>query len=364
MRFALPQRRILVSAALVIPFGLALLSAIPTRAPAAISPPHPALARPTLPYHLTDQFTVGGEGGWGALEFDAATRRLFVSRSTALQVVDPDARKVLRAIPCPDGSHGLVLAPDLRRGFLSSGADTSLLVFDLDSLTIVRSVKLGPIGVGPLIYDAATHRVIVLDPGGTLTAIDGHTFEVVVSHDLGAHPQAVVSDGAGALYVALPELDAIAVLDARSLIERTRWPLDSGARPAALAYDTKNRRLFSAGKGLWLSVIEPDRGRVVSRVPLGCGAETLVFDPERRLLAAIGGGGASSTVWQESADQYSVVSTVGTSSGVRAAALDPQKHQLYAGAAQLARSGRSTTPGARPQMGIVPGSFSIYILTP
>jgi len=360
MRIALSHRRPLVV------FAWALFAGLATGAPAAraVTAVKPAEARPTLPFHLADQFVVGGEGGWGGLVFDAATHRLFISRSTTLQVVDTESRHVVGTMPCADGPHGIALAADLRRGFVSSGSDTSLAAFDLDSLAIRRTARLGPAGVGPIVYDPATHRVIVLAPDGTLTALDASTLEVVATHNLGARPAGAVSDGAGALFVALPELDAIAVLDARTLIERNRWPLESGASPAALAFDARNRRLFAAGKGLWFAVLEPEHGRVVARVPLGGGVESLVFDPERRLIATLGGGGASSTVWQQSADQYMVISTVGTSAGARMLALDPTKHVLYAAAAQLARTGRSSAPGAHPQMGIVPGSFTVYILAP
>ncbi len=324
----------------------------------------PAEARPTLPYHLVDQFPVGGEGAWGRVEFDPHARRLFVSRGTSLQVVDVDGRRAVRELPCTEGPHGLVLAPDLRRGYLTCGSDTSLVVFDLDSLRVVRTVKLAPAAAGPIVYDPTTQRVIVLDPAGTLTALDASTLAGVASHDVGARPQAAVSDGAGALYVALPDLDAVAVLDARTLIERTRWPIEAGARPAALAFDAKYRRLFVAGKGLWLAILDTDRGHVVSRLPLGGGVEGVVFDPDRRLLATIGGGGASSTVWQQSADQYMVIATVGTSGGARTIALDPAKHLIYSAAGQMGRTGRSLAPGAKPQLGIVPGSFAVLILAP
>jgi DNA-binding beta-propeller fold protein YncE len=363
MRFLGRHRRTLVSAALAAAAALALAPFVPAARAAPAAPKAAANVRPTLPFHLADQFTVGGEGAWGGIEFDAATRRIFVARATTLQVVDADGRKLVSELPCPDGPHGLVLAPDARRGFLASLSDTSLLVFDLDKGTAVRTLKLGGTGVGPLVYDVATKRVDVLDPGGTITSIDATTLETAVSRNIGARPQAAVSDGAGALYVALTDVDAVAVLDARTLLERARWPLESGAGPAALAYDAKEHRLFAAGKGMYLAVLEPDRGRVVARVPLGGGVENMLFDPERRLVATLGRGGASATVWQESADQYTMLAMVGTNAGARSFALDPAKHVLYTASARLARSGKAP-PGQRAPIAVVPGSFTIFILQP
>jgi DNA-binding beta-propeller fold protein YncE len=363
MRIAPPHRRTLVSVALALCVVVLTPRARAATAP-AVAPANDGSARPTMPFHLADQFVVGGEGGWGRLGFDPQTRRLFASRSTTLQVIDADARKALHEITCAEGPHGLVLAPDLRRGFLTSGSDTSLAAFDLDKMAMLKRVSIAGTGAGPVVYDPATKRVLVLETGGLVSAFDAITLEQVASHQLDARPQAAVSDGAGAIYVALPEQDAIAVLDAHTLIERTRWLLESGASPAALAYDTKNHRLFAAGRGLYLDVLETERGRVVTRLPLGGGVDDMLFDPDRRLVATIGTGGASSTVWQQSPDAYMVVATVGTNAGARMLALDPKKHVLYSAAAQMLRSGRSTAPGAHPQSSIVPGSFTVFILEP
>src|SRR5258706_12434099 len=178
-------------------------------------------------------------------------------------------------------------------------AFASWLVFDVDSLVAVRSTKMVPPSTGTLVYDAASHRVFVLDPNGTVTALDAKTGEVAGTRSLAARPQSAVADGGGALFVALPEQDAVAVLDARTLLERTRWTLDAGARPTALPYDAANRRLFCGGKGLWLTVLETDRGTAVARLAVGGGVEKLVFDPGKHLIVSIGTGGASSNIWQE-----------------------------------------------------------------
>src|SRR5882672_8559053 len=149
---------------------LVALGALGVVAGAAVPAAVPA-SRPTVPMHLVDQFAIGGDGAWGDLEYDAATHRLFIARAKTIQVVDTDARKLVKEIPCSDGPHGLALAPDLRRGYLTSLADTTVLVFDLDSLVAVRSTKMVPPSTGTLVYDAASHRVFVLDPNGTVTAL-------------------------------------------------------------------------------------------------------------------------------------------------------------------------------------------------
>jgi hypothetical protein len=271
---------------------------------------------------------------------------------------------VVKEIPCSDGPHGLTLAHDLRRGYISCAADTTVLGFDLDSLVVTKTTKIVPPTIGSLVYDASTHRVYVLDPAGTVTALDAKTREVVGTRNLAARVQSAVADGAGALFVALPEQDVVAVLDARTLLERTRWTLDAGARPAALAYDVANRRLFCGGKGQWLSVLETDRGHAVARIAVGGGVEKLVFDPGAHLIVSMGAGGVSSTMWQESADKYSMVATMGTQSGARTIALDAERHVGYIAAAEVVRTGMSTKPGAHADYHVVPNGFTVFILKP
>jgi hypothetical protein len=338
---------------------LAYLLAVPLVARAALAP-NP---RPTQPMHLVDEYVIGGDGPWGELEFDLATKRVFLARTRSVQVVDTQTRASIKDIPCPEGLHSIALARDLRRGFVASAADSTVLEFDLDSLRAVKTIKLSPAAAGTLVYDAGTSRVFVLDPGGTITAIDAKSGELVGSRDLAAQPQAAVADGAGALFVALPMQDAIAVLDARTLLERTRWPLDAGARPTALAYDATNKRLFSAGKGLLLSVLETDRGRAVTRVPLGGGVERLVFDPGKHLIISIGNGGVSSTLWQQSADQYSMVATIGTHVGVRTIALDTDRHFAYLVAGPPLAPTRPARLG-KADPGVVARSTTLYVLAP
>ena len=58
-------------------------------------------------YHVVKKIPVGGDGGWDYLTMDADAGRLYVTRSTRVQVVDAEGR--------PEGRRSL-LAP-VRRGY-------------------------------------------------------------------------------------------------------------------------------------------------------------------------------------------------------------------------------------------------------
>ena len=72
-------------------------------------------------YHVISRFQLGGEGGWDYLTVDSEARRLYVSRSTHVMVVDIETGKLVGDIPDTPGVHGIALAPELNRGFTSNG---------------------------------------------------------------------------------------------------------------------------------------------------------------------------------------------------------------------------------------------------
>ena len=110
-------------------------------------------------YTLKQKFTIGGEGGWDYLTFDAPSNRLFVTRGTRVQVVDPDNGVVLAEIADTPGVHGVALATDLGKGYTSNGRDNSVSVFDLKTLKTLTKV-MTPDGENPdfIAYDQLSTR--------------------------------------------------------------------------------------------------------------------------------------------------------------------------------------------------------------
>src|ERR1700760_905628 len=74
-------------------------------------------------YKLADTVKLGGEGGWDYLPFDKDGQRLFITRGTHVMVVDAKTLKQTADIPDLSGIHGVALAPEFNRGFISNGGD-------------------------------------------------------------------------------------------------------------------------------------------------------------------------------------------------------------------------------------------------
>ena len=85
-------------------------------------------------FKLLNRYPIGGEGKWDLLTFDAKRHRLFISRSSHVQVIDADSGKIVGDIPDTEGVHGIALADELNIGFTSNGKSNSVTVFDLSTL--------------------------------------------------------------------------------------------------------------------------------------------------------------------------------------------------------------------------------------
>src|SRR3989442_13421407 len=66
-------------------------------------------------YHILKEIKVGGEGGWDYLTMDSAARRLYVSHTNKVNVIDPDAGKIVGEIPDTQGVHGIAIASALNQ---------------------------------------------------------------------------------------------------------------------------------------------------------------------------------------------------------------------------------------------------------
>src|ERR1019366_10248496 len=82
-----------------------------------------ALAAAGPGYKVVNTYKIGGDGGWDYLTADAAARRLYISRATHVIVLDLDSGKTVGDIADTPGVHGIALAPELGRGFVSNGRE-------------------------------------------------------------------------------------------------------------------------------------------------------------------------------------------------------------------------------------------------
>src|SRR5580692_2648155 len=139
-------------------------------------------------YKVITKIKIGGEGRWDYTILDAVNRRLYVSHYSSVEVVDPDAGKVVGTISQLHGVHGIAIANDLNRGFITNGSNTSnsVTIFDLKTLAKLGEPAVGK-GRDAVCYEPKTKRVFSINHGGTdATVIDAKSGEVLKSIPTGA----------------------------------------------------------------------------------------------------------------------------------------------------------------------------------
>jgi DNA-binding beta-propeller fold protein YncE len=316
-------------------------------------------------YEKVRKIAIGGEGGWDFLEVDAINRKLYVARATRVIVVDLDSEKVVGEIAETPGVHGIAFVPDLNRGFTSNGGDSTVTVFDLKTLKALGKVKAN--GRPDIItFEPVTRRVLSFNHGtNDITAIDPAEMKVVGTLAAGGVPELAVSDEKGHVFVNLEDTSEILEFDAKAMKPIKKFSLAPGEEPTGLAFDPKERKLFSTCANRKLVVSDADSGKVVQTLEIGTGPDGCIFDAERKLIFSSNGGDGTLTIVREkSPGQYEVAANIKTQVSAKTIAMDPKTHRLYLSAAT--RSATPVTPATptkkagRP--GYEPGSFVVLVV--
>jgi YVTN family beta-propeller protein len=285
-------------------------------------------------YSVVKKIPIPGQGSWDYLTVDEPARRLYVSHGTQVEVVDIDSLSVVGSIPKTPGVHGIAIAPEVGRGFVSNGQANTVTVFDLKTLKPVAEV---PTGEKPdaIIYDPATSRVFAFNGGSnSATAIDAATGKVAGTVKLEGGPEFAAADGNGFVFDNLEDESLLLKINSRELKVEQRWPTAPCASPSSMAMDRPNRRLFLGCRSKVMAVVDADSGKVVTTLPIGDHVDATAFDPETKLIFNSNGEGTITVIREDSPDKYSVVETVKTVPRAKTMALDPKTHRLFLSTAE------------------------------
>jgi DNA-binding beta-propeller fold protein YncE len=279
-----------------------------------------------------EKFDIKGEGGTDYVAVEAATGRVFVSRSSHMMVVDGATGKVLGDIPNTPGVHGAGIVTKPGHGFTTNGGDQTVTMFDLKTLAVIKQIKVGP-GLDGIMYDEPDNKIILTNhsrPIGTLTAIDPATGDIVATVELeDTAPEGAAADGKGRIFVNNEGKNTIQVIDVKTWKAVESWPLAPCEGPTGIAYDKATNRIFSGCSNTSV-VLDAGTGKVVASITNGTRVDALGWDPAKKLIYIPNGGqGTVTVVHQDSADKYTVVATVPTFAGAKTITVDPVTHNAY-----------------------------------
>ncbi len=313
-------------------------------------------------FRIIKRLKVGGEGGWDYLTVDASARRLYVSRSTHVMVIDIDADKVVGDIPNTQGVHGIAVAPELGRGFTSNGkADTST-IFDLKSLKVVGEVKTGS-NPDAILYDPASKRVFTFNgKSHDATVFDAASGKVIKTIPLGGKPEYSAADGKGKVYVNNEDTNEVIEIDSIAAKVTNKFSLKPCNEPTGMGLDAEHGRVFSGCHSKVMTVLDVKSGKLIATLPVGENVDGNGFDSGTGLAFSSNGDGTLTVVRETSPGRIEVVDTVQTQRGSRTMAVDPVSHNVYLPAAQFSPPKAPTQAVPKPRPDMIKGSFEVLVV--
>lgn len=283
-------------------------------------------------YQVAKKIPVAGQGSWDYLTVDEGARRLYVSHGTQVEVLDLESGTPVGKIENTPGVHGIAVAPEFGRGFITNGQTSTVTIFDLKTLGKIADV---PTGKKPdaIIYDPATSRVFAFNgQSDSATVINAKDGSVAGTVSLGGGPEFAASDGKGYVYNNIEDDSLVLKIDAQKLTVDQKWKTCD--KPASMAIDRANRRLFVGCRSKVMAVMNIENGQVIATVPIGDHVDATAYDPATKLIFNSNGEGTVTVIRQETPDKYSVLQTVKTLPKAKTMALDPKTHQLFLSTAE------------------------------
>ncbi len=288
-----------------------------------------------LPYVMTGSVSLPStDTDWDYVKFQPDSPRLFMARlKDGLTVYDVDRGRAIMTMPNSIGANGPILLPRYNRGYVAMN-DGSLLSFNLTTLKVIARVKLasdGGLNSGSL--DPATGRVHVITgtrpAESTWFSIDAATGKLLATTRFPFRKMDdPAADGRGNLYAPLRMDGKVLKLDSRTLKEQARF--DVGCNVSKLKWLPEGRLLGACGGDKpSVFILNPETGKVTSRVTIGKGLDALVIDHDRKRIVSTNYEGSMTVISHDSIDKLTLVATVRTQFGARMADLDHRTGRIY-----------------------------------
>jgi DNA-binding beta-propeller fold protein YncE len=318
-------------------------------------------------YHLLKKYTFGAAEGATREYFDYVTvdseaRRVYLSHGTEVIVMDADSGALIGKITGLKQCHGVAVASEFGRGYISDGEQGKAIVFDLKTLKVTGEATADK-DADAIIYDAFSKRVFVMDGDPhNATVIDAKNGSVVGKIELGGGPEFAAADGKGTVYINLEDKSEVVAVDSSSLKIKSRWKVAPAGGPTALAMDLEHHRLFSAGREPQkLVVMDSDSGKVLQSFAISGGADAAAYDPATGLIFVSTREGLVHVFHEDSPDKFSEVEKIKTEVGAKTMGLDLKTHKLFLDTSDFSPAPAPTAKNPHPRGSAIQGTFHVLV---
>src|SRR5262245_3619689 len=272
---------------------------------------------------------------------DPARRRLFVAAlgNNSVEVVDLATQAVIQTISGLAEPQGVAFVPAIDTLFVANARDGSVRLFQGQDYAAAGRIDLGS-DADNIRVDAATGRLFVGYGDGALAVIDANSRKKIADIPLKAHPESFQLDrNSSRIFVNLPRVPAIAIVDSLTGREQANWPMRDAAGNFPMALNDKAGHLLVVYRDpAKLGAFSTADGRPVALLD-SCGdADDLFVDAARgRVYVSCGDGYLD--IFSLDANAYKRTAHIATAPGARTSLFVPELDRLFLAVRETADEG-------------------------
>ena len=315
-------------------------------------------------YRIIQRIHLEGDGYWDYLNADDATGMLYVSHGKMVHVVDMNTGKSVAAITDVNGVHGIAIAREFNKGFITNGPDSNVTVFNLKDYSVIEKVPVTGKNPDAIIFEPFTRTIITWNGrSSNATVIDPETDKVIQTIKLAGKPEAAVSDGIGKVFVNIEDKSEVCMINVKTWKVEQTWPINPGEEPSGLAIDIENHRLFSATDKMMI-VMDIETGKVITTLPTGDRVDGAAFDPGLKRAYSSCGEGLLTVVQEENKNSFKVLTNIPTQAGARTISVSSKTHRIYLSTAEFGPAPEKTADNPRQRPPLKPDTFTVLVIEP
>ena len=278
--------------------------------------PQPAEAMPLL---LEAKIPLGDvRGRIDHMAIDLARQRLLVAElgNDSVGVVDLKERKTIHTITGLTEPQGVGYAPSTDTVYVANARDGSVRMFRGADYTPAGQLDLGS-DADNIRLDDAANRILIGHGDGAIAVIDLTRQKKIADFSLPAHPESFQLDReAKRIFVNVPGVRGIVVLDAATGSQKSKWPVAERAN-FPMAVDKSNGRVLTVTRSPpRLSVRAGEDGSVVAGADT-CGDSDDLFVDAKRGRVYVSCGTGFIDVFETQGASYRQVAHIPTVAGAR-----------------------------------------------
>lgn len=314
-------------------------------------------------YNVSKKINISGREAWDYLAVDDLNQHLFVSHGSVVNVIDLKSNKLITTILDTKGVHGIAIANDLNKAFITDGKENAVTIINLKTFEFIEKVAIEGKNPDAVIYDAFSKKIFTYNgKSNDATVLDAVTNKIVKTIPLGGKPEFSVSNNKGLVYVNIEDKNEIKTIDATKLEVTATWSIVPGDEPSGLAIDIKTNRLFSVCGNKLMVVVDALNGKIITTLPIGDGCDGVTFNGKNKLVFSSNGDGTVTVVKENTPNDFSILETIATQKGARTIALNKTTNQLYLPTAEFGAKPEPTVENPKPRASIIPNSFVVLVI--